>query len=405
MEIRRYKDSNEYISLLGFGGLRLPMIKGSQYEIDKEEAFEMVDYAISNGINYFDTAYGYHNGKSELFLGEALSRYPRNKYNLATKMPLVSIKSEHDIDNIFNDQLNKCHVQYFDFYLIHNINKTDWEVVEEYKVYEYLQLKQKQGVIRHLGFSFHDTPELLLKVIDTYNWDFAQIQLNYMDWKVQNAKEQYRILKENNIPVIVMEPVRGGTLASLCEKSVKLLRSKNPEASVASWAIRYAASFPEVLTVLSGMSNMAQLQDNIRIMKNFSPLEKDDYSIIEEALAIYQETASVPCTGCRYCISHCVRNIEIPSILFIYNNYLQGKDKRDFLFRYNVLRNDKQAHYCIKCNQCAMYCPQHIDIPHWLDKINKLQKIFEFKKRLFNRIKRYTILVKIYRKIKNLYHK
>jgi predicted aldo/keto reductase-like oxidoreductase len=381
VEKRRLKNTSEYISLLGFGGLRLPLQAGSESEIDKNAVFEMVDHAIERGINYFDTAYGYSHGKSELVLGEALSRHPRDKYNLATKMPLTSIKSEHDVKHIFDDQLRKCRVDFFDFYLLHNINRTYWETIENFKVYDFLKEKQKHGLIRHLGFSFHDTPEFLLKTIDTYSWDFAQIQLNYMDWKLQNAQDQYRILKERDIPIMVMEPVRGGTLASLCEESDALLKKQKPEMSVASWAIRYVVTFPEVITVLSGMSNMTQLKDNIATIENFIPLKEDDYKVLESALTIYQKLSIIPCTGCGYC-NNCPHGIDIPSILAIYNTYSRGvsignrSPKTDFINRYNILIENKKGHRCIKCNQCVSHCPQHIDIPHWIEIVNKINEMF-----------------------------
>jgi predicted aldo/keto reductase-like oxidoreductase len=364
-------------------------------EIDTIKLQEMVDYAILHGINYFDTAYGYHAGKSEICIGEALSRHPRTNFKLATKMPLVSIKAETDIERIFNDQLKKCKVEYFDFYLIHNINRTDWNNIENYGVYDFLQARKGQGFIRHLGFSFHDNPELLSETIRKYEWDFAQIQLNYMDWDVQNAKQQYQILKDRCIPIVVMEPVRGGMLATLCEKSVKILKTANQEASIASWAIRYAASFPEVLTVLSGMSDMTQLQDNIQTMECFKPLDKEEYAIIEQALAVYRKTAVIPCSACRYCIG-CPMGIDIPSLLAIYNNYLLGNKtkeaKKDFVFRYYTLRKDKQAHNCIKCNQCIKKCPQHIDIPYWMSVINMSHKKISHRsifRRIASRIKQF----------------
>jgi predicted aldo/keto reductase-like oxidoreductase len=379
IEKRKYKDTNEYISLLGFGGLRLPLLKNNKYEIDKIKLEEMVDYALCHGVNYFDTAYSYHNGKSEIFLGEALSKYSRKSFNFATKMPLAAIYAESAVEHIFQDQLKKCKVDYFDFYLLHNINKTDWNVLDAYRIYEYLKAKQQQGFIRYLGFSFHDKPELLTETVNKYDWDFAQIQLNYMDWDLQNAKTQYQILKDRGIPIAVMEPVRGGTLSTLCDKSIEILKTANNEVSVASWAIRYAASFPEVLTVLSGMSNMLQLQDNIRTMENFKPLDKEEYQVIEKSLSVYRQSATIPCSACRYCMD-CPAGVDIPSVLAIYNNYLLHKDKgtnqadKDFIFRYNILRDGKQAHHCIKCGKCSKHCPQHINIPNWMEVITVLSK-------------------------------
>jgi len=374
METRRYKSSNEFISLLGLGCMRLPLKGNNPNDIDKAKAQEMVDYAIAHGVNYFDTAYMYHDGQSESFIGEALSKYPRNSFNLASKMPVVFVSAQADVERIFDEQLKKCRTDYFDFYLMHNVNKTSWQKIETFKIYDIIKRKQQQGKIRHLGFSFHDQPQLLTEVLKKYEWDFAQIQLNYMDWELQDAKQQYHILKENKIPVVVMEPVRGGALATLCEKSKEIFKSENEQASLASWAIRYAASFPEVLTVLSGMSNVEQMTDNIKTMQNFAPLTKHEYSVIEQALAAYRISATIPCTACRYCMD-CPEGIDIPKTLNIYNNYLIGKinnrSMNDMVFdiEYRILGDDKQAHHCIKCNQCANHCPQHIDIPHWMETV------------------------------------
>ncbi|GHV74500.1 oxidoreductase [Spirochaetia bacterium] len=409
IETRRYKDSNEYISLLGFGGLRLPLEDNKQ-EIDKIKLQEMVDYAMYHGVNYFDTAYYYHGGKSEIYIGDALSKYPRDSFNLATKMPLGKekggIESEDDVERIFQTQLKKCKVDYFDFYLIHNINKDSWKLARKYSVYDLLKEKQRQGLIRHLGFSFHDRPELLDEVVTTYNWDFVQIQLNYLDWEFQNAKGQYQILKDKCIPITVMEPVRGGMLAALCEKSIKLLKDANHDASAASWAIRYAASLPEVLTVLSGMTNIIQVKDNVQTMENFSPLNTDEYAVIERALTVYKKSVIIPCTACRYCID-CPVRIDIPAVLSIYNDYYHlRKHKREainnFLFRYSVLGLDKQICHCIRCNQCAERCPQHINIPHWIEVVNKLYKITNQKNKIYYRLRKMKIFVRIYKFIKNM---
>jgi len=373
METRRYKNSDESVSLLGFGCMRLPL-KDDDTEIDKIRAQAMVDYAISQGVNYFDTAYMYHEMKSEAFIGEALARYPRNSFNLATKMPLVYVSSEADVERIFQEQLQKCRVDYFDYYLLHNVNETFLRKIESFNIYEWAKEKQKQGKIRHLGFSFHDRVEILSETVNRYEWDFAQIQLNYMDWELQNAKQQYQILNEKGIPVVVMEPVRGGALATLCEKSIALMKEKNPHASIASWAIRFAASLPGVLTVLSGMSDMTHVQDNIQTMTPFRPLDKEEYKLIEKALAAYRVSASIPCTACRYCMD-CPSGVDIPRTLAIYNNYLVRKSQANpmsallFDMESMILGEENQSHHCVKCNQCADHCPQQIDIPHWMDTI------------------------------------
>ncbi|GHU86878.1 hypothetical protein FACS189476_01120 [Spirochaetia bacterium] len=373
MEYRYY--NNEKISLLGFGGLRLPD--------DQNAVQKLVDYVVLHGVNYFDTSYAYMGGKSEVYLGEALSKYSRDSFNIATKIPPSYLTSTADVESIFEDQLNRLKVNYIDYYLIHNLNIDTYPNAIKLDLYEILKEKQWQGKIRHLGFSFHDKPELLSKIINEYEWDFAQIQLNYMDWQLQDAKTQYQILKSKQLPIIVMEPVRGGALATLCEESVAIFEKANLDVSVASWAIRYAATFPEVLTVLSGMTNIGQIEDNIKTIANFKPINENEYRVIEKALDVYLKTGTIPCTGCRYC-SDCLKHVDIPSIFAIFNRYNMGRDKTilengrtptaDFLIRYNILRNTKQAHNCVKCNSCVKKCPQHIDIPANLEMIHKLQQ-------------------------------
>jgi predicted aldo/keto reductase-like oxidoreductase len=377
METRRYKKTGEAVSLLGFGLMRLPLKEGGSQEIDKVRAQGMVDHAIDRGINYFDTAHMYHEGMSESFAGEALSKHNRKSFNLATKMPLAFIKTAADVERIFQEQLQKCRVEYFDFYLLHNINQDHLKIAEACGAYEQLREKQRQGKIRRLGFSFHDRPDLLDVVTKKYDWDFAQIQLNYLDWELQNAKEQYQILESRGIPVVVMEPVRGGTLASLCEESRAIFKAA-AGASPASWALRFAASLPGVMTVLSGMSNPDQLRDNIATMEHFTPLSPEEHRVIEKALAAFRRSGTIPCTVCRYCMD-CPEGINIPGILGIYNNYLLARANKystaGFLFdmEYKIQGEDKQAHHCIQCSRCSSRCPQHIDIPRWMKLIDNLR--------------------------------
>jgi predicted aldo/keto reductase-like oxidoreductase len=286
------------------------------------------------------------------------------------------------VERIFNEQLAKCRTEYFDFYLLHNISRGHLQLAETCRVYEQLKEKQRQGRIRRLGFSFHDRPELLREVTEKYDWDFAQIQLNYMDWDLQNAKEEYSILADRGIPVNVMEPVRGGALASLCEASLRIFKEANPAASAASWALRFAASLPGVLVVLSGMSDMSQMRDNVSTMEHFKPLSADEYAVIEKALTAFKASAAIPCTGCRYCVGSpdCPAGVDIPRVLGIYNNYLLGKANRapmnDFRFdmEYNILGEEKQAQHCVQCNRCAERCPQHIEIPRWMQVIHRFHE-------------------------------
>jgi predicted aldo/keto reductase-like oxidoreductase len=378
MEKRLIKKSGEELSLLGFGLMRLPLKAGTR-EIDKALALEMVDYAKDKGVNYFDSAYMYHEGHSETFAGEALSRYDRSSYKLATKMPLAMIKKEEEVEKIFEEQLKKCRVEYFDYYLLHNVNRAHLKVAEDLKVYEKLKEKQRQGKIRYLGFSFHDSPETLARVIGNYDWDFTQIQLNYLDWDQQHAREQYEILEKNGIPVNVMEPVRGGSLADLGADATAIFKAADPKASIPSWAIRFAASLPGVQVVLSGMTAMEHVRDNVATMENFKPLSDAEREVIRKAVLAYRTAGAVPCTGCRYCMD-CPQGVDIPQNLAVYNNYLFKKERNmpgynfGFNMEYDRIGEEKQSHNCVACRQCEEKCPQHIEISRQMELLQEAHK-------------------------------
>ncbi len=362
MEMRQYRDTDVKVSLLGMGCMRLPKVDPEKEDIDYEKAQEIIDYAYANGVNYFDTAYGYHGGQSELFVGQALKKYPRESFFLASKMPIWCVKEKGDVERIFNEQLQRCQTDYFDFYLFHSQNAANFQKCQEFGVYEFLSQMKAEGKIRRLGFSFHDTPEVLRHICDTYPWDFAQIQLNYLDWEMQDAKTQYQILNDREIPVIVMEPVRGGALASPCEAADILFREERPDKSVASWAIRFAASLPGVLTVLSGMSNMEQVRDNVDTMTRFEPLTDREREVIDEALEAYRKKDTVPCTGCRYCMD-CPFGVDIPKMFSLYNHYVLDRDGEDYLEAYEAQPESERADQCQACGACMEKCPQHIRIP------------------------------------------
>lgn len=362
MEMRQYRDTDVKVSLLGMGCMRLPKVDPEKEDIDYEKAQEIIDYAYANGVNYFDTAYGYHGGQSELFVGQALKKYPRESFFLASKMPIWCVKEKGDVERIFNEQLQRCQTDYFDFYLFHSQNAANFQKCQEFGVYEFLSQMKAEGKIRRLGFSFHDTPEVLRHICDTYPWDFAQIQLNYLDWEMQDAKTQYQILNDREIPVIVMEPVRGGVLASPCEAADILFREERPDKSVASWAIRFAASLPGVLTVLSGMSNMEQVRDNVDTMARFEPLTDREREVIDEALEAYRKKDTVPCTGCRYCMD-CPFGVDIPKMFSLYNHYVLDRDGEDYLEAYEAQPESQRADQCQACGACMEKCPQHIRIP------------------------------------------
>ncbi|MDR2944233.1 MAG: aldo/keto reductase [Methanosarcinales archaeon] len=368
METRLFKNK-EKISLLGFGTMRLPRSAEETYQIDSKTAREMVDDAIKSGVNYFDTAYMYHGGESETFIGGALLKYPRGSYYLATKMPPWMAETKKDLNRIFEEQLQKCKTDYFDFYLIHNLNTENFEISEKLDIYGFLKQKQAENKIRFIGFSFHDGPDVLERILDRHEWDFVQIQLNYLDWTVQNAKRQYEILEKRKIPAIVMEPVRGGSLVTLSEKARNILIGADSDASLASWAIRYAATLPNVLTVLSGMSDMEQLKDNVKTTSPFRPLNESEYETIEKAVKEYQASFEIPCTYCRYCME-CPSGVHIPKVFDKYNQFFArgGTDKNEFLAEYSQIGENRQAHNCTKCGACLPKCPQGLDIPKELEK-------------------------------------
>ena len=275
---------------------------------------------------------------------------------------MAYFKKEEDIRPLFESQLELCGVDYFDFYLFHSQNAANFQKCQEFGVYEFLSQMKAEGKIRRLGFSFHDTPEVLRHICDTYPWDFAQIQLNYLDWEMQDAKTQYQILNDREIPVIVMEPVRGGALASPCEAADILFREERPDKSVASWAIRFAASLPGVLTVLSGMSNMEQVRDNVDTMTRFEPLTDREREVIDEALEAYRKKDTIPCTGCRYCMD-CPFGVDIPKMFSLYNHYVLDRDGEDYLEAYEAQPESERADQCQACGACMEKCPQHIRIP------------------------------------------
>lgn len=272
MEYRTHTKTDAVVSLLGLGCMRLPLLAGSETAIDVAAAEAEIDAAYKGGITYFDTAWPYHAGQSETVIGAALKKYPRESFYLADKMPAWALETGADCEKIFSAQLEKCQVDYFDFYLLHAVQDANWDKYESLRVYDFLRQKKAEGKLRRLGFSFHGSVENLKKVLAAHEWDFVQIQLNYLDWELQNAAEQYRLITEAGLQCVIMEPVRGGALADLCPEANSLLQAAAPGRSVASWAIRYAASLPGVLCVLSGMSDQRQLEDNLSTMSPFAPV-------------------------------------------------------------------------------------------------------------------------------------
>lgn len=364
---RPYKDSFMTLPLLGFGLMRLPQKNG---KVDYPTAEAMVAKAMKAGCNYFDTAYMYHNGESEKFVGQALSKYPRDSYFLVSKMPIIMMNSEADNARIFNEQLARTRAGYFDFYFLHWLNETHWEKAQKLKTLEFMKKMQSEGKIRRLGFSFHGEPETLKKIAETYPWDLVQIQLNYLDWELCRSGEQYEVLTKLGIPVSIMEPLKGGTLVSLTPDAKKVFEQANPDVSIASWGLRYAASLPNVQVVLSGMSAPDQLEDNLKTFSPFKPLTDAERQTVAEALAAYRKSGAVPCTACKYC-SPCPAGVNIPRNLALHNQVKGGLPLFHAKLVYDAMSEDERASNCVHCGVCRKKCPQQINIPQLMAEIAK----------------------------------
>ena len=353
------------LSALGFGAMRLPLCEDGS--IDDARTGEMVRYAMENGINYFDTAYPYHGGMSEVVLCKYLNQYPRDSYYLADKYPGHQIVDYYDPAAIFEDQLKKCGVEYFDFYLLHNVSEFSIGTYLDPKwgIIDYFLEQKRLGRIRHLGFSTHGGVDNIRAFLDAAgeHMEFCQIQLNYLDWTLQNAKAKCALLAERNIPVWVMEPVRGGKLANLSETNTAKLRALRPEESTAAWGFRWLQTVPETTVVLSGMSNMEQTADNVKTYSEEKPLNGEEIALLEEIAGELMD--AIPCTGCRYCCDGCPQGLDIPYLLNLYND-LRVVASPMVRMRSDSLPEDKRASACIACGACESICPQGLKIPELL---------------------------------------
>ena len=355
------------LSALGFGTMRLPTIGGVYSKIDEKAAAEMFDYAIQHGVNYFDTAWGYHDGESENTDGKILSKYPRESFYLASKFPGYDLSNFGRVEEIFEKQLKKCRVDYFDFYLFHNVCEMNIDAYlneEKYGTYSYLMEQKKNGRIRHLGFSAHGSLAVIERFLEKYGKDmeFCQLQINYLDWEFQNAKGKVELLKKYNIPVWVMEPVRGGKLASLAAEDEKKLKSLRPDDSIASWAFRFLQALPEVKVILSGMSDMKQVKDNIKTFEEAKPLNAEESAALDAIAREMLAKTSLPCTACRYCTSHCPKHLDIPELIKLYNEHRFTGGGFIAPMVVSALAEEKRPSACIGCRSCEKVCPQQIKI-------------------------------------------
>ena len=358
---------NIRLSNLGFGAMRLPMLDDGDEKIDEAQTFRMIDAAMAGGVNYYDTAWGYHDGQSEVVLGKALARFPRDSFFLADKFPGYDLSNFGKVEEIFEAQLRRCGVEYFDFYLFHNtceLNIEQYLDDAKYRTYTYLMEQKRSGRIRHLGFSAHGSMEVIRRFLDAYGKDmeFCQLQLNWLDWEFQGGREKVALLKEWNIPVWVMEPLRGGKLTKLPEEDAAMLRRFRRSESVPGWAFRFLQGIPGVTVILSGMSSDAQMADNLRTFETDEPLNEQEASALLSLAEQMTKRTALPCTACRYCTSHCPQELNIPWLLELYNEHVFSGGGFIAPMAMMSLPEDKKPSACIGCRSCEQVCPQQIKI-------------------------------------------
>ena len=373
-----YKQFQERkLSALGMGCMRLPIRAGDSKQIDKDATRAMVAYAMEQGVNYFDTAWGYHGGASETVMGEILKEYPRDRFYLASKFPGYDLSNMEKIREVFEKQLQKCQVEYFDFYLVHNVCELNIDAYldPKYGLLDYLLEQKKRGRIHHLGFSVHGTLETTKRFLAVYgkHMEFCQIQLNWLDWKLQNAKAKVELLNELRIPIWVMEPLRGGSLVSLSPEHEAILRERDPKRSLVEWSFRYLQSVPGVTVTLSGMSNFTQLKENIATFETEQALSEEDIQVLYDIAKAMTAKDTLPCTACRYCTEYCPMELDIPSLIDLYNEHTYSKGGFLAPMAINALPENKRPSACLGCRACEAVCPQGIKISEMMtDFVRKL---------------------------------
>ncbi len=402
MAMRKDNVTGREVSLLGYGCMRFPTYETDELDnrgrkikaIDMKKSQEIIDYAIANGINHFDTAWNYHNEKSAVAIGQMLKKYPRESFTLANKMPGWLITSPEKAQELFDEQLRRCDVEYFDYYLCHAISEKEGydKPYEEFGGYDVLAKEKEKGRIKRLGFSFHGDKELFTYLLNKRPWDFVLLQINYIDWVDQEAEFFYNELVKRGIQCMVMEPLKGGALASLTPDANEILLDYAPDKSVASWAFRYVGSLPNVLTVLSGMTQMEHLKDNLATFTDFQPLTDEERVVLDKAIAEYRRYKQIGCTACKYCMP-CKYGVDIPAIFEAYNKCVResnipdmngprdgkfNKKRRAFLATYyNTVPEGSRAERCISCGECQTHCPQKLNVPELIFKMKNMVQELE----------------------------
>lgn len=367
MEMRKMEKLGVETSLLGFGCMRFPQTP--EGKIDEVLTEKMLDRAIAQGVNYIDTAYPYHDGQSEVVAGKILKKYDRNSYYLATKLPVWLVNTVEDVDKYLEEQLAKLQTDHIDFYLMHAMGKERWNKMLEIGCVKRLEELKEQGKIKYLGFSFHDKYEVFEEILNYRDWDFCQIQLNYMDAKEQAGLKGYQLAADKGIPVIVMEPVKGGSLAVFAEDITAKLKELNPEATPASFALRWVGSLPGVKVILSGMSSMEQVEDNLGTFADFKPLSEQEQSTIRQVTEILGSRVQNGCTGCRYCMP-CPAGVDIPGCFAAWNTYHMYQNYHSVSWNWEMVLGDAhQPKNCVQCGKCEAQCPQKIAIREDLKKV------------------------------------
>jgi len=366
MEFVNIEKLDAKVSRLGFGCMRFPVT--AEGVIDEPRALAMLDTAYKAGVNYFDTAYFYHNRTSEEFVGRALKAYPRESFYLATKLPMSLIESAEQAKEIYEGQFKTMQVEYFDFYLLHCLHTKNWKKVLDFGLIDFLLEEQKKGRIRRLGFSFHDNYEVFEEILTYRDWDFCQLQLNYMDTDVQAGLKGYELAKERGVPVIVMEPIKGGSLATLGEELCAPFKQMHPEWSVASWAMRWVAGLDNCKVILSGMSNEEQVADNLATFDSLKPLTDEEQQVVDKVRAMIEARTFVGCTNCKYCMP-CPFGVDIPENFAMMNNFAKYSNEARLRVQWNEMEEGQRADKCRGCGKCETACPQGIAIRKKLHEI------------------------------------